>query len=149
MSQLAPNLFDRRYDDLMQIGRARLPALAPEWTDHNAHDPGITLMELLAWVTEAQLYSLSRSRRDERRAYAALLGVAPAGTQAARGLIWSDRSDLGSPAATFARTVVIPYDAVIGVQGADTPTFRPVHKLLWVPGRLETLETRSPGGGTI
>ncbi|MFO1207181.1 MAG: hypothetical protein U1E63_15905 [Burkholderiales bacterium] len=57
------------------MGRARPPGLAPDWTDHNAHDPGITLVELLAWVTEAQLYSLGRMRRDERAAYAALFGL--------------------------------------------------------------------------
>jgi hypothetical protein len=60
MRRLAPDLFDRRFQDLMEVGRARLPGLAPDWTDHNAHDPGITLMELLAWVSEAQLYSLGR-----------------------------------------------------------------------------------------
>ena len=58
MKQLAPKLFDRRFQDLVEIGRARLRPLAPNWTDHNAHDPGITLMELLAWVAEAQLYSV-------------------------------------------------------------------------------------------
>ncbi len=47
MSGLAPNLFQRRFQDFMQIGRARLPSLSPEWTDHNAHDPGITLMGAL------------------------------------------------------------------------------------------------------
>ena len=60
MKQLAPDLFNRRFQDLVEIGRAKLPSLAPDWTDHNAHDPGITLMELLAWVAEAQLYSLAR-----------------------------------------------------------------------------------------
>jgi hypothetical protein len=146
MTALAPDLFQRRFGDLMEIGRARLPALAPEWTDHNAHDPGITLMELLAWVSEAQLYSLSRMRRDERAAYATLLGVAPSGTRAARGIIWRDPSDLTSPAATFARRVVIPADAVIHVMNAEQPTFRPTYKLLWTPGTIQRLETRSPGG---
>ena len=74
MSRLAPNLFDRRFADLVEQGRSRLPSLAPDWTDHNAHDPGIMLMELLAWVAEAQIYSLARARRDERGAYAALMG---------------------------------------------------------------------------
>src|SRR5206468_5299847 len=99
MSPLAPNLFDRRFEDLIEIGRARLRPLAPEWTDHNAHDPGITLMELLAWTAEAQLYSVSRMRRDERTAYAALLGLHAGGTRGAQGLIWSDRQDPDSPAA--------------------------------------------------
>ena len=148
MSPLAPNLFDRRFSDLMEIGRARLPELAPEWTDHNAHDPGITLMELMAWVAEAQMYSLSRLRRDERRAYAALLGIAPAGTQGATGSIWPDRRDPNSPVTTFVKTLVIPADAVVNVAGIDTPTYRPISELLWVPGRIEKLETRSRGRKT-
>ena len=146
MSPLAPNLFERRFQDLLEIGRAQLPSLAPEWTDHNAHDPGITLMELLAWTAEAQLYSLSRLRRDERTAYAAMLGLTPAGTQGATGLIWPDPLDPNSPANTFEKTVVIDNETVINVIDSETPTFRPTHKLLWTPGRIEKLETRGPGG---
>lgn len=146
MSTLAPTLFDRRFSDLLEIGRARLRPLAPEWTDHNAHDPGITLMELLAWVAEAQLYSVSRMRRDERAAYAALLGVSVGGTRGALGLIWSDRLDPNSPAATFAKTVVIPQDAIIHVVGDEEPTFRPAHTLLWTPGRVQKLEARGASG---
>ncbi|HEX7153694.1 MAG TPA: putative baseplate assembly protein [Thermoanaerobaculia bacterium] len=150
MKQLAPDLFERRFGDLMEIGRARLPALAPEWTDHNAHDPGITLMELLAWAAEAQLYSLSRRpRRDERVAYAALLGFAPTGTRPARGLIWPDPNDPRSPAATFAESVVIPADAAVHVVDEDTPAFHPARKLLVVPGRIQRLETRLASGGTV
>ena len=148
MSKLAANLFQRRFQDLMEIGRARLPSLAPEWTDYNAHDPGITLMELLAWVAEGQLYSLSRLRRDERRAYAALLGLTPSGTQAATGLIWPDRLDPNSPGATFKTSIVIPQDSVINVLDAENPTFRPSHSLLWAPGRIEKLATRNAIGRT-
>src|SRR3954470_9494577 len=101
MKQLAPKLFDRRFQDLVEIGRARLRALAPDWTDYNAHDPGITLMELLAWPPEAQLYALSRMRRDERAAYAAFLGVRSGGTRGATGVIWSDRHDPASPVKTY------------------------------------------------
>ncbi len=146
MSKLAPDLFQRRFQDLMEIGRARLPSLAPEWTDYNAHDPGITLMELLAWVAEAQLFSLSRVRRDERAAYAALLGLAPAGTRGATGMIWSDLHDPASPVTTFKHSIVIPQEAIINVTDDEIPTFRPTHKLLWAPGRIEKLETLSGNG---
>lgn len=149
MSGLTPNLFDKRFADLVEIGRARLPPLAPDWTDHNAHDPGITLMELLAWVAEAQLYSLSHLRRDERAAYAALLGIAPGGTQGARGLIWPDRSDPNSPVTTYARTRVLSTDTVINVIDVESPTFRPTDTLLWVPGRITALVTRRSDGQTI
>lgn len=149
MSQLAPDLFDRRFDDLMELGRARIPALAPEWTDHNAHDPGITLMELLAWVAEAQLYSLSRVRRDERAAYAALLGIVPSGTESATGLIWPDRDDPDSPHKLFRNTAVLPADAAIRIAATGAPVFTPSEKLLWIPGRIEKLETRSPSGNRV
>ena len=37
-----PHLDDRRWQDLVEEGRALIPRLAPAWTDHNVHDPGIT-----------------------------------------------------------------------------------------------------------
>jgi predicted phage baseplate assembly protein len=147
---LAPDLFERRFSGLMDLGRARLPELAPEWTDHNAHDPGITLMELLAWVAEAQLYSLARRpRRDERTAYAALFGLTAGGTTSARGLIWPDHRDPQTPVATFVQSVVIPPEAVIHVVNEETPTFRPADKLLLVPGRIVRLESRLGNGPVI
>jgi predicted phage baseplate assembly protein len=149
MKRLAPVLFDRRFADLVEMGRARLPALSPEWTDHNAHDPGITLMELLAWVTEAQLYSLGRSRRDERAAYAALFGLAPGGTRAAKGLIWPDRLDSRSPAALYTQSRVIAPEAVVSRVDADEPTFRPAARLLWVAARMRRIDARLADGRVI
>jgi hypothetical protein len=43
---------------------------------------------------------------------------------------------------------VIPADAVINVLNTEDPTFRPTHKLLWVPGSIQKLVTRSAGGRT-
>jgi predicted phage baseplate assembly protein len=148
MTSLAPNLFDERFDDLMKIGRARLRALAPDWTDYNAHDPGITLMELLAWTSEAQMYSLARMRRDERAAYAAFLGIKTGGTRGATGIIWSDPADPNSPLATFLGTMVLSPDTVINLAGTPAPTFRPQDKLLWVPGRIRSLQSRTARGRT-
>lgn len=149
MKRLAPQLFDRRFSDLVEMGRARLPGLAPDWTDYNAHDPGITLLELLAWVSEAQLYSLGRMRRDERAAYAALFGLAASGTRPARGLIWPDWLDPGSPGATYSQSRVIAADAVVNRLDAETPVFRPDGKLLWVAGRVRRLAARLADGRVI
>jgi predicted phage baseplate assembly protein len=149
MKRLSPDLFDRRFTQLVEMGRARLPGLAPDWTDHNAHDPGITLMELLAWVTEAQLYSLGRLRRDERAAYAALFGLAPGGTRPAHGLIWPDSLDSRSPAAVYTQSRVIAADAVVNRIDADEPTFRPDGKLLWVAARIRRLEARLADGRKV
>ena len=146
---LALDLFDRRFGDFMAIGRARLRSLAPEWTDHNAHDPGITLMELLAWVAEAQLYSVSRLRRDERASYAAMLGIAPFGTQGAEGLIWPAREGTNTLASTYAKSVVIGKDAAVQLDGMERPTFRPQRSLLWVPGQITSVETRAQDGSVV
>ncbi len=55
-----PNLDDRRFADLIEELRTRIPRYAPGWTNHNASDPGITLLELLAWLSETILYRLNR-----------------------------------------------------------------------------------------
>lgn len=88
MRDLRLKLDDRNFDQLLKLGRGLIPGLAPEWTDHNIHDPGITFLELLAWTADAQIYSLGRDRRDERLAYAALMGLAPGGATPAHGLVW-------------------------------------------------------------
>ncbi|GAB6095359.1 hypothetical protein JCM14469_16110 [Desulfatiferula olefinivorans] len=55
-----PDLDDRRYEDLVDELLALIPRYAPGWTDHNASDPGIMLVELFAWLTEALIYRLNR-----------------------------------------------------------------------------------------
>ena len=55
-----PNLDDRTFDDLTSEARALIPGLAPAWTNHNVSDPGITLIELLAWLTEMLLFQVNQ-----------------------------------------------------------------------------------------
>jgi len=55
-----PNLDDLRWEDLVAEGRSLIPASAPNWTNHNPSDPGITLIELFAFVCEKLIYQLNR-----------------------------------------------------------------------------------------
>jgi hypothetical protein len=71
-----PNLDDRSWAQLVDESRALIPRVAPAWTDHNVHDPGITFIELLAWLAEMQLYQLNRVGERHREAFARLAGVA-------------------------------------------------------------------------
>lgn len=48
----APILDDLQYDDLVAQARARIARYTPEWTDQNDSDPGMTLVQLFAWLTE-------------------------------------------------------------------------------------------------
>ena len=36
------------FTTLVETARSFIPVIAPDWTDHNLHDPGIMLLELLA-----------------------------------------------------------------------------------------------------
>lgn len=64
---------DPSFDALVAEGLARVPAYAPEWTNHNASDPGITLIELLAYFTDALLYRLGRVDSTSRLEFLRLL----------------------------------------------------------------------------
>lgn len=88
MSDLRLPMNELAFDQLVTLGRSVIPSTTRGWTDHNVHDPGIMLMELMAWIAEAQMYSLGRVRKDERLAYARLLDVRPQGPTPACGLIW-------------------------------------------------------------
>lgn len=70
-----PSLDTRSWDELVDESRALIPRQAPTWTDHNVHDPGITLMELLAWLTELQLFQLDRVSPARMRSFLRLAGV--------------------------------------------------------------------------
>lgn len=55
-----PNLDDRTFADLVEEAKTLIPVYAPEWTNHNESDPGITIVELFAYLTEILIYRLNR-----------------------------------------------------------------------------------------
>lgn len=74
------NLDNRTFDDLMDELRGLIPRHAPGWTDHNASDPGITLLELFCWAAEGVIYRTNRIPESSRRRFLELLGAAPGGS---------------------------------------------------------------------
>ncbi|SEP26627.1 putative baseplate assembly protein [Halogranum amylolyticum] len=72
-----PDLGDRDYAAYLAEARRRIPTYAEEWTDHNAHDPGIAFLELFAWLAETYVYQLDRFGDRQIRKYLELLGDAP------------------------------------------------------------------------
>ena len=69
------NLDDKSFGDLVRDAVARIPVYAPQWTDHNKTDPGITLIELLAWIVEMQIYRLNKVSDRSRLKFLKLLGI--------------------------------------------------------------------------
>ncbi|HEU5003791.1 MAG TPA: putative baseplate assembly protein [Actinomycetota bacterium] len=60
MTLPAPNLDDRRFQDLVDEAKRLVQQRCPEWTDHNVSDPGVTLIETFAFMTDQLLFRLNR-----------------------------------------------------------------------------------------
>ncbi len=56
----APNLDDRRFQDLVDDAKRMVMRRCPEWTDHNVSDPGVTLIETFAFMTDQLLFRLNQ-----------------------------------------------------------------------------------------
>ncbi len=68
-------LDDRTFQDLVSEARMRIASSCPEWTEHNVSDPGITLIELFAWMTDVLLYRVNRIPEKLHVALLELLGI--------------------------------------------------------------------------
>ncbi len=78
-----PNLDDKTFALFVEEALQIIPRHAPEWTDHNRHDPGITFIELFAWLAEMKEYYLNQIRPENYRKFLQLLGVIPQDAAAA------------------------------------------------------------------
>ena len=70
-----PQLDDRRFQDLVNEAKMLIPRYCPEWTDHNVSDPGVTLIELFAWMTDVLLFRLNRVPEKSYLRFMDLLGI--------------------------------------------------------------------------
>ena len=75
MSLPVPNLDDRRFQDLVDDAKRLVQQRCPEWTDHNVSDPGVTLIEAFAWMTDQLLYRLNRVPDRDYVKFLELIGV--------------------------------------------------------------------------
>jgi predicted phage baseplate assembly protein len=94
-----PSLDDRNFDDLVEELIARIPAHTPEWTNPRQGDPGRTLIELFAWLTDTLLYRVNLIPERQRLAFLRLLGVGMRPAIPARGfvsLFFDDEKEKGA-----------------------------------------------------
>lgn len=78
-------LDDRSFSDIVENAKKKISVLIPEWTDYNTHDPGITLIELLAWLVEMQQFHLDQMGEGQIRKNLKLLGIEPDPVRPAEG----------------------------------------------------------------
>ncbi len=144
MSLPTKNLDDRTFQELVDEARRRIAASCPTWTDHNVSDPGITLVELFAWMTEMILYRLNQVPEKNYVKFMDLLGLRlrepePAHTEVTFYLSSPQGSMIIVPSGTEVATVrTETRPAIVFTTDSD---------LEIDPPRLISLITRSVEGG--
>ena len=92
-----PNLDNRTFEDLVDEMRALIPRYAPDWTDHNLSDPGMTLIDLFAWLAEALIYRLNRIPQGSEARFLELLGAGFQSARPATATLVVTASELAAP----------------------------------------------------
>ncbi|RJS18805.1 hypothetical protein DRW03_24405 [Corallococcus sp. H22C18031201] len=92
-----PTIDDRTYQQLLDEALARIPLHNPEWTNFNKSDPGVTLLELFAFLTESLLYRANQIPERNRLKFLQLLGVPLQPAASARGMVVLRNERGGAP----------------------------------------------------
>ena len=75
MALPSPNLDDRRFQQFVDDAKRYIQQRAPEWTDHNVSDPGVTLVETVAHMADQLVYRLNRVPEKNHLAFLDLIGI--------------------------------------------------------------------------
>ena len=141
MPLLLPNLDDRTWADLVAEANALIPVYGSEWTDQNCSDPGITLVELCAWIVEMDIYQLNQVSDQERLKFLSLVGVKPKPPAAAHTvlslLLKSGVAPLSLPA-TLEFSGTDPFGTVT--------SYRTLHPITLAQGSLAAIQFQDSFG---
>ncbi|GAA1879415.1 putative baseplate assembly protein [Streptantibioticus ferralitis] len=143
MALPSPNLDDRRFQQLVDEAKRYVQQRAPEWTDHNVSDPGVTLIETFAYMVDQLLYRLNRVPEKNYSAFLDLLGIRlfPPAAATAEVDFW-----LSAPQP---ETVLLRADTEVSTLRTETEeavVFSTVEDLPVVPSSLDRLVTVSASG---
>lgn len=138
----APNLDDRRFQQLVDDAKRMVQQRCPEWTDHNVSDPGVTLIELFAWMTDLLIYRLNRVPDLNYVRFLEMLGVhlypaTPARTGLTFWLAGPIEEPVRVPAGTQASTVVSEFEEPV--------IFRTLDELVMPPCELVGVKIERKG----
>ncbi|MFI8519484.1 putative baseplate assembly protein [Streptomyces sp. NPDC085481] len=143
MALPSPNLDDRRFQQLVDEAKRYVQQRAPEWTDHNVSDPGVTLIETFAYLVDQLLYRLNRVPDKNYLAFLDLLGIQlfPPSAASAEVDFW-----LSAPQP---EAVALPAGTEVTTAAGETEeavVFATAGELRIVPSELIRLVTAPHGG---
>ncbi len=109
-----PHLDDRHFQDIVDQAKLLIPRYCQEWTDHNVSDPGVTLIELFAWMTDMLLYRVNQVPDKNYIKFLELIGIRLDGPRSATAPVTFYLS-AAQPA-----DVVIPADTEVATVRTET-----------------------------
>lgn len=131
-------LDERTFQDLVDEAKSRIPRYCPEWTNHNVSDPGVTMIELFAYMVDQLLYQINRVPEKNYRAFLDMIGVRMAPPNAARAEV-TFRLSAPQP-----NPLVIPKStevATVRTEGYQARIFSTEQDLLIIPPVLRYILT--------
>src|SRR5947199_771154 len=136
MALPVPNLDDRRFQDLVDEAKRLVQQKCPEWTDHNVPDPGVTIIELFAWMTDQVVYRLNRVPDRHYVKFLELIGVTLFPATAARTQVtfW-----LSAPQPDVVTIAAGTQVATVRTDTSEAILFATTEPLTIVPAILEQL----------
>jgi predicted phage baseplate assembly protein len=142
MALPSPNLDDRRFQQFVDDAKRYIQQRAPEWTDHNVSDPGVTLVETVAHMADQIVYRLNRVPEKNHLAFLDLVGITLFPPSAARTDVtfW-----LSAPQEEPVPLPVGTEVATLRTEREEAVVFATERELSVVPCALRYLVTQRPG----
>ncbi len=133
-------LDDVRFQELVSEARTRIVRHSPDWTDHNVSDPGITLIELYAWLIDILVYRINRIPDRLHHVLLELVGVRAAPPELATVDLRFLLDGAGGAAVPAGTEVASPRTA-----GSRSVVFQTTEPLAIPVGRLEAYAVQRAG----
>jgi predicted phage baseplate assembly protein len=131
-------LDDRDFQSLVDEARRRIAHTCPAWNEHNVSDPGITLIELFAWMTELLIYRANQIPERAKIALLDMVGVKLAPAEVARADL---RFRLSAPASSWVEIEAGAGEVATARQSQGTPVvFATVEPVIVPPLRLAAVK---------
>lgn len=129
-----PPLDDRDWRQLVAEAQQQLAQSCPDWTDRSPGDPGVVLLELFAFLTEALISRLNRLPESAFRSFLNLLGVKIEPPAAARVTLRFSRASAAQAPLPIPRGTRVT--TTRAGAGAEPPVFVTLRAEQIAPGAL-------------